>query len=97
MDLFINGHNVNEIKEVQYIMVHLERNVWGAKIKIKIDIGRGVELESKITDSKGEEIALVSEVDYLNDLHRFGWKYEHSQATTSPNGMPVIKQLYQRI
>lgn len=41
MDLFINGHNVNEIKEVQYIMVHLERNVWGTKIKIKIDIGRG--------------------------------------------------------
>jgi hypothetical protein len=69
MDLFINGHNVNEIKEVQYIMVHLERNVWGTKIKIQIDIGRGAELESKITDSKGEEINLVSEVDYLNDLY----------------------------
>lgn len=78
-------------------MVHLERNVWGTKIKIKIDIGRGAELESKITDSKGEEITLVSEVDFLNYLYRCGWKFEYSQATTSPNGMPVIKQLYQRI
>lgn len=97
MDLFINGHNVNEIKEVQYIMVHLERNVWGTKIKVKIDIGRGAEQESKITDKNGDEITLVSEIDYLNYLHRCGWKFIQSQASSTPNGMPVMKHLFERI
>lgn len=94
MDLYINGHNVNSITELQYIMVQLEHNVWGTKYKFLIDVGKGVDENNVICGKDGEALDFVSQVDLMNYLFKTGWKFLRADFGTHPTKGTRIEKMY---
>ena len=97
MDLYINGYNINPISEIQYIMILVERNIWGTKHKFKVDFGNGKIETNEITDSDGNVIHFLSEVDAMNYLYKCGWIHKDSFISNNPStGAHITKILFVR-
>ena len=91
MDLYIDGHNVNKLEDIIYLLVSIQSNVWGTKLKFYVDIGHDMRSESVITDEGGAAINFQSEVDIMNYLYHTGWIHRESLYHTSPNGKKSIR------
>ena len=96
MDLYVDGHNVNDLDDIIYLMINIQRNVWGTKLKFHVDIGHDMRSESVITNDRGAAVAFQSEVDIMNYLFHVGWLHKESFYHVTPNGQKTYKIIFIR-
>lgn len=75
MELYVDGHNLEHIVELEYIIVRVKMNAWGTKMIFDVDDGNKVNAASKITNSRGQEIQFVSESDLMNHMFACGFEF----------------------
>jgi len=87
--VFVNGANINEIKEIRIIeLVVLEDFVASPNITASIDYGQERrELNDKITNASGEKIKFGSIVGAVNYLELRGWEYINNSIIQKGRGV----------
>lgn len=94
MELHVDGHNINAIPEIQYIMIQMDQNMWGTKFKFLIDVGQGIKTEKNISDPEGNTIEFKGQIDLMNYVFRAGWKFIHSEMGHHPSKGTQINKMY---
>jgi hypothetical protein len=82
--IFVNGQNLNTIKNVNYITVKAQKTWMATRLSAFLDYGQGTtEREQEITDANKKSMFFKSRVELFNLLDKNGWElvdtYEESK------------------
>ena len=94
--LYVNGVDINNINEVQYIKISYNLTVWSRKEIIKIDFGQADSKNTFFTDADDNALYFNSDIDMMNFLHEKGWLFVMSDSFVNPMTSTPVRYIYFR-
>lgn len=94
--IFVNGQNLNSIKNVNYITVKAQKTWMATRLSAFLDYGQGTsEREQEITDVNKKSMFFKSRVDFFNLLDKNGWDLVDTYEETK-DGKVFVLHIFRR-
>lgn len=94
--IFVNGQNLNSIKNVNYITVKAQKTWMATRLSAFLDYGQGTsEREQEITDVNKKSMFFKSRVEFFNLLDKNGWDLVDTYEETK-DGKVFVLHIFKR-
>jgi hypothetical protein len=94
--IFVNGQNLNTLKNISYITVKVQKTWMTTRFSAFLDYGQGSsDSQQEMTDATKKSLFFKSKVEIFNLLDRNGWDLVDSYEETK-DGKVFILHIFRR-